>query len=211
MALGEMNRQQTSNGQRGAIRRGFTIIELMVTVLILAILAMLAMPSAQNAVMEQRIRSAVLEVMHLVDFARVQAQSRNRSYEMVVDKATRKITVNESINTRCDPDSFKDGTSNVRVLDFLSGQPTGDLQHVSISGLSPNGLGASFNLCFKPDGRVLQTNTGKPLKGDDGYGAGEARITLQRRTRSGTTTGIKHVIVVPYNGIPQLETGTPAS
>lgn len=189
--------------------RGFTLIELMVAVLILAILAALAMPSAQNAAMQQRIRSAVLEVMHLVDFARVQAQSRNRAYELVVDTSARTITLNESTNTRCD--SFLSGNKAVRVLDFPSGKPTGDLQHVTISGVSPDGLGNSFNLCFKPDGRVLQTDTKKPVTGTGAYGAGEARIVLQRRTRAGAPTGIKHAIVIPYNGIPVLVTGTPSS
>ena len=184
---------------------GFSLIELMITVMILAIIASLAMPSIGTAFRQQSITEATNEIMHLVDFSRIQAMSRNKAYELQITPGSGdngSITVNESANTRCD--GFDDGILKIRSLNFNAGE----FSDIRIIGTDPNPLGAAYQLCFKPSGRVVRTDTAKPLPATvAGYGAGEGHILIQRLDSGNRTVGPKHRIVVPYNGIPRFETG----
>ena len=184
---------------------GFSLIELMVTVMILAIIASLAMPSIGTAFRQQSIAEATNEIMHLVDFSRIQAMSRNKAYEMNITTGgsdNGSVAVNESKNTRCD--GFEDGIPNIRGLNF----DVGEFSDIRIISAEPNGLGTTFQLCFKPSGRVVRTDTAKPLPSTvSGYGAGEAHVVIQRLDSSNKVVGPKHRIVIPYNGIPRFETG----
>ena len=185
--------------------RGFSLIELMVTVTIMAIIAAIALPSIQTGFQTQSIVGATNEVMHLIDFARIQAVSRNKAYEVrlkLTDGNNGSIDVNESANTRCD--GFDAGIPQVRTLSFNGGE----YPDIRIISSAPNGLGSSFQLCFKPSGRVVRSDTSKPLPAiASGYGAGEGHIVLQRLNTGGSTVGPKHRIIVPYNGIPRFEPG----
>ncbi|HIA04008.1 MAG TPA: prepilin-type N-terminal cleavage/methylation domain-containing protein [Myxococcales bacterium] len=190
--------------------RGFTLIELMISVTILAILATLAIPSIQSAFRSIEMNRVTQEVMHMVDFARVQATSRNRAYQLVVNPGAGSngtITINESINSRCN--GFGTGIKNIRALDFNSD----DYKLAKIVQVVPSALGGSYNLCFKPDGRVLRDDTGKPIPSTVvGYGSGEARIVIQRLgLNKGVqeVQGVAHQIVIPYNGIPTFQAGLP--
>ena len=67
---------------------GFTIIELMVTVTIMAILLSLAAPSLGNLVRDQRVKTATFDVYSAVTFARSEAIKRNVDVQIVpVDAA----------------------------------------------------------------------------------------------------------------------------
>ena len=203
-------KDQSGQRMQRTHRGGYTLLELMIAVAILAVLAALALPAVSGVLAKQRMKSATQEVIHLVDLARVQATSRNRAYEMVINLQSSTITLNESESTRCD--GFAGGVGNIRHLDFVAGTPTDDLREVALTAVMPLGLGnGTFNLCFKPDGRVLQTDTGRPIvSSSTGYGAGEASISLRRRASDGTAFGIVHRVVIPYNGIPTVVYGSGA-
>lgn len=57
--------------------RGFTMIELIITVLILGILTTMALPSFRNFIASQRIKSASFDLMSMVSLARSEAIKRN--------------------------------------------------------------------------------------------------------------------------------------
>jgi len=61
---------------------GFTLIELVVTLTVLAILATVALPSYQNFVLTQRVRGASYDLMTSLVFARSEAIKRNASVSM---------------------------------------------------------------------------------------------------------------------------------
>jgi len=182
----------------------------MVSVTILAIIAALAMPSVESAYQNIEMNRVTQQVMHMVDFARVQATSRNRAYQMVINAnagGNGMIRVNESSNSRCN--GFGAGISDIRVLDFNSS----DYKIAKIVQVVPSALGGSYNLCFKPDGRVLRDDTAKPIPTTvSGYGSGEARIVIQRlggNKGAQVVQGVAHQIVIPYNGIPTFQSGFP--
>ena len=190
------------------VSRGFTVIELMVVVAIVAVLVALMMPTIQQALRSSHVVDAAEELMGLVDFARVQAQARNRAYELRFDVATGTAEVNESASTRCSgfPTSAvcdaTQGCKGVRKAVFGTG--TGDWKDVVIQAMAPS-TWSSRSLCFQPDGRVLDTQTGLPVQPTaTGYGAGEARITLQLK---GSTAVVPQTVVVPYNGLPRRVPG----
>ncbi len=59
-------------------RRGFTLVELMVTLTVAAILLTIAIPPMQDLVATQRVRAAASELMSALSYARVDAISNGR-------------------------------------------------------------------------------------------------------------------------------------
>jgi type II secretory pathway pseudopilin PulG len=180
-------------------------MELMVSIVILAVIAGIAIPSIQTGLRHQAIMSATLEAMHLVDVCRIQAISRNRAYELVVDMTfgdNGRIQINESATTKCS--GFSGGIATIRELDFNEG----DYDDIRIVKTIPAQLGTNYNLCFKPDGRVIRTDNNKPVPSSSAaYGAGNGHVVLQRIDSYGNPLGVKHHVVIPYNGIPRFESG----
>lgn len=189
--------------------RGFTLVELMIAVTILMILALMAFPTIRSGLARQHMVSATNEVMNIVDVARIQAIARNRAYvlRIVAKNPNGSITLDESSTTRC-ADVATGTIKNLRSLTFNSG----DFRDVRIVQVVPADLGGTYDLCFRPDGRVVRSDTSKPLPStDSAYGAGEARIVLQRLGggQKDQPQDVPHQIVVPYNGIPRFEPGFP--
>jgi len=62
--------------------RGFTIIEMMTTLAVLAILATIAAPSLSNLVRDQRVKTATFDVYASLVFARSEAIKRNADIDV---------------------------------------------------------------------------------------------------------------------------------
>lgn len=184
------------------ISKGYTIVEFMMALAILAILVTLAVPAVQSG-SDSNARSAVYELMHLVDFTRIQAQSRNRAYRLQIslqaEVAT--FTVDESDGGRCAADNFDVGIADIRSLALGSG---------TYSDVRLVGKNVTAALCFMPDGRVLDFDDGQPVDPDPSdavYGAGVATLDIQQLSSAKKTVGIRYRILVPYNGVPSLVAG----
>lgn len=67
----------------GHIARGFTLIELVVTVAIVAILAALGAPTMRDTVLNQQVRTATFDIYSSLIYARSEAIKRNASINVV--------------------------------------------------------------------------------------------------------------------------------
>jgi type IV fimbrial biogenesis protein FimT len=81
---GPLFRQGEVVSQFGTRIRGFTLIELMITVAVLAILVALAVPNLQDALRKRRVAGAVEAVYSQVQFARSEAIKRSQDTSIVI-------------------------------------------------------------------------------------------------------------------------------
>ncbi|MFT7625428.1 MAG: prepilin-type N-terminal cleavage/methylation domain-containing protein [Myxococcota bacterium] len=204
------------------MKQGFTLLEAMLAMAIMAVLATLALPSIQSGVEQLNTKSATQEVMHLIDFARTQATTRRRAYELVVTQAAGDqavISINESSNALCSGLGQPGQTLNIRTLN-LGNTDTGSLEefeNIRIIALRPADFSNLPRLCFHPSGRVLLSNgiNSAVLPGTlTGAGAGEAGIVLRKFGRdrvsgSFSAIGPAHTILIPYNGLARFQPGDP--
>lgn len=63
-------------------QRGFTLIELMTTIAVLAVLTMVALPAFQSFIANQRVRNASFDLMAALTLARSQAITQNGTVQL---------------------------------------------------------------------------------------------------------------------------------
>ena len=78
-----IHRVQPMQASKHPSMAGFTIIELLVTVMMLAILATLAAPNMTNLILGTRVRSAATEMYSTLIFARSEAIKRSANLDIV--------------------------------------------------------------------------------------------------------------------------------
>lgn len=120
-------------------RRGFTLIEAMVVVTILALVSAMVVPSLVSMRASSAHRAAMSGLRHIAADAREQAIRTGQTTELVYDESTREMQV---------LGSSADGTSRTLVRQAL---PDGvEPQRYQIEG--SESTAADFRLRFTPDG-----------------------------------------------------------
>ncbi len=200
--------------------RGFTLLEAFVVLVIIAVLGIIAVPAIMNTLTHQKLATATNSFVNQVEYARVQAASRNRAYLVRVELSdgnnSGAIHLDEGDGSACTLQTFTadsvepEPITDVRVVDFKEE----DLSDVHIVSAEPAILVSSSKarFCVRPDGRVLSI-LGTTLPAPEGYGAGEAVFRLQLFSRdsdggAAEATDLAREIVVPYNGIPKVRNTT---
>ena len=84
-----MTERATRPGARFALRagRGFTLIELMISITVLAILVGVAAPSMSSLVRDQRVKTATFDVYASLAYARSEAIKRNATVDITPNGA----------------------------------------------------------------------------------------------------------------------------
>ncbi|MCU4594523.1 GspH/FimT family pseudopilin [Acinetobacter radioresistens] len=67
------------------LKRGFTLVELMVTIAVVAIITTIAIPSFQNMILRQNLNKSTRELVSVLNNARAQAALQRRDVEVVLE------------------------------------------------------------------------------------------------------------------------------
>src|SRR5215470_13377343 len=94
----EQGARHTRRGQPGTASRGFTLLELLFTVLIGIILTAIALPLINNVMTNFKLRSAVASVTGAIQTTRFQAISAGYAYQVVFDKTASTYQVQSDPN-----------------------------------------------------------------------------------------------------------------
>lgn len=146
--------------------RGFTLIELMTTISILAILTMVAMPSFRGFVANQRVRNASFDLMAALTLARSQA-----------------ITQNGPVSLRKSGDDWNTGWTVTDGTNVFGRQE-------SLSSLSITNTGGVTAVTYERDGRLSSANTKFTIKPSVDMGGVTSRcVTLDLSGKPTSTQG----------------------
>jgi type IV fimbrial biogenesis protein FimT len=156
---------------------GFTMIELMITVTLLGVLAVMAVPMYGAFVANTQIRTATESMLAGLRLAQTEAVRRNGTVEFVLDEAT-----GWQVNV-VDPGPV---VTNVTGVDFKAGAPSANVQPVGVPRrVTFNGLGRirATNL-FDNSAPLTEVN----VSSKNYSGARALRLVVGL---PGSTTGIK--------------------
>lgn len=172
-----LQRSQKPVGQNS--RRGFTLVELAVTVAVIAIVATMAVPSFNNLIRGSRLTSSANELVSMLQSARITAVSKRTSVS--VCSSSNGATCDSAVGRRWIALSAKDGVLRDSVLKDA----------VTVTS-SPNLSGASNKITFTPNGfsAVGAKTSGTiglcdpKMTGNNGVdvSASTGRISTERRT-----------------------------
>lgn len=196
---------------------GFSLLELMVVVVIIALLSALAIPTMLQAARERRVQQAAISVLDAFRNARGRAMYRGRAQMLVVQPSggALRIELYEGTSNVCRNGRFGNlsGTLNVNsladVLDLNDAVYTRDDLVAEIT--RPGGT-SYLRVCFTPLGNTFfgtTVYTGANDAWSNDYnlvGVGGAFQIDLYQFRSGQVAGVRRRVLIPIGGTPRMRT-----
>jgi prepilin-type N-terminal cleavage/methylation domain-containing protein len=206
---------------RAKATAGFTLVELMITIAIVAILAIVMMPRTGGFTGRDQARHGLGRMAEFINNARLKAALSGAAHQIVFDPndgVSGTLRLDRAGNASCccrgsamDPFLVVNGgTTSLEAFDIQLEAP-----ELRVSATDPVGLSGADALCFTPDGRMMSpvlSGPHQPMGGD--YGLGHAIFEIQQYNlrRVGTTNVPNQAIpawiyrvVVGYNGLARWE------
>lgn len=146
---------------------GFSLIELMVGIAILAILLGLALPSFQTWIQNSQIRNAAEAIQNGLQRARAEAVTRNANVEFVLGADTSwvvRVVGGANIESRSSSEESKNVTATITPVGATT------VTFNSVGGLGINTDGSATLTQVELDSSVLPTATSRKLRVTIGVG-----------------------------------------
>ena len=140
----------------GSVRqRGFTLVELMVAVLVMAVVLAFAVPGFESVVNGSRLTGAANEMLASLQSARMEAIRRNRRTVLCLSRNA------NSDNPTCAPDNAADASGWITFVDLNRNGTYDDgaaallrttTAHDAVRILASNGLPGQVRVVYRADG-----------------------------------------------------------
>ena len=135
-------------------QRGFTIVELMITVAVAAVLLMIAVPSFKSITLSNRLNTAANDVVNAISVARMEAVKRNASTQFCSNSAS--ANTNDTLGGAC-------GTEAGAVWAMRGGAPSQVLAGV-VSLAEPVRINGDMTaLQFTAQGQAREAGSSSPF------------------------------------------------
>jgi type IV fimbrial biogenesis protein FimT len=173
--------------------RGFTIVELMITVAVAAILLIIAVPSFRNIINSNRLTTATNTLVNALNTARMEAIKRNASVQFCSNSATNNTS--DNLGTGCGTDGGAvvlqtTSTTTTQVLDSAQGlvapvQLSGDITAIRFNS---QGIGYEAGTSSAPFTGTVATLCVADLSSNNRIAIGMTTGTIIATTTT-TSTG----------------------
>lgn len=146
------------SGSSSSRTRGFTLIELMVTLSVIAILSLVAVPSFTNAVVNSRLTNYTNNFLSAVQLARSEATKRNANVQICRRTRAADATPGCASSGTWQAGWFvwadTNGDGNLQAGEILREQEplASDYTFCTIASGACSGTAAAYSLQFKPTG-----------------------------------------------------------
>lgn len=187
-------------------RRGFSLLELMIVISIIAIMMTYALPNVFGSKKTEQLKSATDDVINIFHYAKVRSANAFVAYGVqYTDEDGGHLEVFPGAGPSCASITFagppaKDLHFNAPVAKGGEWHAKSGKQDIGIFAVNPTDL---TQLCFTPDGRFVQAADSLPvpavLEAGD-YAAGEYVVSVARVDGDSNPLGIRHHIIVGYSG-----------
>ncbi|TMG76467.1 MAG: prepilin-type N-terminal cleavage/methylation domain-containing protein [Betaproteobacteria bacterium] len=141
-------------------QRGFTLVEVLVTLAVLGVLLSLGAPSLAEWLQAQQIRAATEAIVNGMQVARAEAIRRNLTVRMVLEPPTSGWTICEATVAPCDSTLLADPVTAKNVIQSRSPQ---EGTSNAIVTPTPAGPPPAIAVTFSPLGSVVANSDGSAV------------------------------------------------
>jgi prepilin-type N-terminal cleavage/methylation domain-containing protein len=179
---------------------GFTLIEMMVVVSIIAIATAIAVPSMRATLAEQRASQAAVTIVRMGRQARNAALGSGRAQLIRISVAANSVTLVPGNVSGCNQNDWAAIPTVEAALNLDTDQyyNRGD-ETIELAAAA----NAEMEICYQPNGVVMARAIGGGRFVDQNI-VGGGLVYLVERHQAGATTGVARQVLFPLGAAPRL-------